>query len=116
MKPDQFVEYYCENCKKQTSQRKEQSPPTCLYCMDQMNLIKPDNKPVIIIVRGGCAEVYDQPDEVQVVIVDMDGDYSWYCPSCRNAWTGPSQDEQDVLQGIIEDDFVCPCDVCRSNQ
>lgn len=60
---------------------------------------------VIVTVRHGCAEVYSCPDSMDVIIVDQDGDFPFYCNDCENYW-GPADwpDWDDTTHPDLNDD------------
>jgi len=71
-------------------------------------------KRVLVMVYRGCAEILEQPDDIDVIIVDRDGDYPWYCEACENVW-GPRlyPDFHDEIDDDDPEDFFHLCPDCR---
>ena len=88
------------------------------------------SKQVIVVVEGGCAEVFEQPADLDVIIVDQDGDYPYLCRKCNECWGpdtwkedetevesyDPADDEAWLNRETEHEDWEADCPSCKHAQ
>jgi hypothetical protein len=69
---------------------------------------------VIIVVEQGCASVHEQPDGLDVVIVDQDGDRPYWCRQCECLWGADDATPADIDAGCMyTNQPINTCPTCR---
>jgi hypothetical protein len=83
----------------------------------------PEPKRVIVVVNEGCAHVFEEPDGVDVTIVDRDGSYPYLCPECGVTWGSQSWDADSGVEAyepteaeLDANDPMILCPNCKAGE